>query len=204
MDTAPIALVFDLDGVIREFGPDSPDASIESALGLPPGSVRATAFRPALLGPTITGRQTFDEWTEGICAALAEDSGHPPARVREEMQAWRAHRGQTRPRTVAHLEALRAAGRHTFIFTNGTDLVPAELRLLGVADLVRGVLNSAELGFAKPDPRAYAAAHLALEAILGHAVPRERVWFTDDSPANVAAAREFGWDAAVFTDELIS
>jgi putative hydrolase of the HAD superfamily len=62
-----------------------------------------------------------------------------------------------------------------------------------------GVINSAELGVAKPDPRAYAAAHRVVEAGVGREVARREVWFTDDREENVAAARDFGWDAELFS-----
>ncbi|MEO7448930.1 MAG: hypothetical protein ABI336_11720 [Humibacillus sp.] len=82
--------------------------------------------------------------------------------MREQMESWRGHRGEAVDKTVAHLEALRSAGQRTYVFTNGTDLVPHELEQLG------------------------------------HPVARAAVWFTDDRDENVAGAREFGWDAALF------
>jgi putative hydrolase of the HAD superfamily len=122
-----------------------------------------------------------------------------PERVREHMEAWRSHRGTAVDETVERLEALRSDGHRTYVFTNGTDYVPTELVLLGLDRLFDGVLNSADFGVAKPDPQAYAAAHRAIEADLGRVVARGDVWFTDDRGDNVAAAREFGWDAELFT-----
>ena len=199
------AYVFDLDGVVRDFAPGSPDAAIEAALGLPAGSVAATAFRPELLHPTVTGRQTFEQWYAAVCTALADAVPHvagsagAQARVREQMEAWRAHRGSPVDETVARLEALRGDGHRTYVFTNGTDWVPEELALLGLDQLFDGVINSYELGHKKPDAEAYAAAHALIEADLGRTVERGEVWFTDDRADNVAAAREFGWHATVFT-----
>lgn len=192
------AYVFDLDGVVRDFGPGDANPGIEAALGLPAGHVTATAFRSDLLLPTITGRQTFEQWYAAICVAL-EKVVPEPARVREHMTRWREHRGTVVDETVERLEALRADGHRTYVFTNGTDYVPQELELLGIARLFDGVLNSADLGVAKPDVRAYAAAHAAIEADLGRGLGREQVWFTDDRADNVAAAREFGWTAELFT-----
>ena len=176
--------------------PVTPTPAIERALGLPVGHVSATAFRSDLLLPAITGRDSFDEWYDAICTELAEASGRE---VREHMQAWREHRGVAVVETVELLESLRAAGHRTYVFTNGTDLVPAELEMLGLMRLFDGVLNSAVLGFAKPDLQAYAAAHRAIEADIGRVVEPPAVWFTDDRADNVAAAREFGWDAELFT-----
>ena len=42
-------------------------------------------------------------------------------------------------------------------------------------------------------------AHAEIERRLGRTVGRGEVHFTDDRPANVDAARVFGWQARVFT-----
>lgn len=194
--TEPVAYVFDLDGVVRDFAPGSPDVLIEAALGLPAGGLFGLAFRPALIEPTITGRQTFEQWYDAICLAL-ERAVPQPARVREHMERWRAHRGSPVDETVERIRALRDAGHHTYVFTNGTDLIPEELELLGLTDLFDRVLNSADFGVAKPDPAAFAAAHRAIEEELGPLEPGA-IWFTDDRADNVAAAVEFGWQAVLF------
>jgi len=55
------------------------------------------------------------------------------------------------------------------------------------------VVLSHDVGLRKPEPAIYAAA--ARRA----GVPPERIFFTDDIPAHVEAARQAGWDAEVFT-----
>ena len=52
---------------------------------------------------------------------------------------------------------------------------------------------SSEIRAWKPTPEAFGA----VEAALGH--PTETILFIDDTPANVAAARQRGWDAIHFT-----
>lgn len=89
---AHAAYVFDLDGVVRDFGPGDQNPVIEAALALPPGTVAATAFRPDLLEPTITGRQTFEQWYAAVCRAL-EAIVPEPADVHTHMEKWRTHRG---------------------------------------------------------------------------------------------------------------
>ncbi|MEO6999844.1 MAG: HAD family hydrolase [Terracoccus sp.] len=191
------AYVFDLDGVVRDFAPGSADGAIETALGLPAGSVAATAFRDDLLVPTIRGLQSFEQWYGAICIEL-EQVVAEPGEVRAQMQAWHAHRGTPISETVERLTSLRADGRRTYVFTNGTDHVPTELELLGVSGLFDAVLNSADFGVAKPDAEAYAAAHQSIELDLGRWVAGHEVWFTDDRVANVEAARDFGWHAELF------
>jgi putative hydrolase of the HAD superfamily len=194
--TEPAAYVFDLDGVVRDFAPGSPDGLIEAALGLPAGGLAGLAFRPDLIEPVITGRRTFEQWYDAVCLAL-EGAVPEPARVREHMARWRAHRGSPVDETVERIRALRGEGHRTYVFTNGTDLIPEELELLGLADLFDRVLNSADFGVAKPDPAAYVAAHRSIEEDLGPLDPAA-VWFTDDRADNVAAAAEFGWHAVLF------
>lgn len=59
--------------------------------------------------------------------------------------------------------------------------------------LFEDVIVSGEERVAKPDPRIYAIA----EARAG--IPASRLFFIDDNPANVAAARARGWRAHLFT-----
>lgn len=131
------AYVFDLDGVVREFGPADVNAAIEAALGLPDGHVRATVFREDLVGPTVVGQRTFEQWYAAVVLAL-EGAVAEPALVREHMRAWRDHRGTPVSETVARIESLRSSGHRTYVFTNGTDHVPHELDLLDLAQLFDG------------------------------------------------------------------
>lgn len=58
----------------------------------------------------------------------------------------------------------------------------------------RDAILSYEVGAMKPDPRIYQCA--AQRAGVGH----DRIFFTDDRAENIAAARELGWHAVLFTD----
>ena len=74
-----------------------------------------------------------------------------------------------------------------------------ELERMGLSRLLPVLLSSHTHGVAKPDPTAFARAHAEIESRLGRTVGRAEVHFTDDSPANVDAARVFGWQSRVFT-----
>ena len=78
------------------------------------------------------------------------------------------------------------------LVTNATTRLESDVDRLGIADLVDGVVNSARLGFAKPDPRIYLAA-----AELAGVAPR-RCLFVDDSARNTEAARELGMSVLHF------
>lgn len=178
------ALVLDLDGVVRHFDP-AHEADLCRRHGLEPGSIAAAAYAPERLQPVITGATTKDEWL----AAVGEAIGAPDAAA-----AW----GRS-PTTLDHdvlavVDEVRATGRPVVILTNGTDTIDDELAALDVAHRFDAVYNSAVIGHAKPDRRAFA--HVCDE--LG--LPPARVAFADDSPAKLAGATELGMAALAFTD----
>lgn len=90
---------------------------------------------------------------------------------------------------------LHAQGVPLFCLTNFGDEFWASFRpTQPIFDLFDDVIVSGAEKVAKPDPEIYwitekrAARHGAA------------LFFTDDNPANIAAARERGWDAHLFTD----
>ncbi|MCK0113600.1 HAD-IA family hydrolase [Ornithinimicrobium sp. F0845] len=189
-------VVFDLDGVIREFGPATTEA-VAADLGLTADDFLALAFAPDLIEPVVTGQRTFAGWCGLIRDALvARDI--PPAAAEEAVTRWVADRGVPVAETVELMRELEEDGAAVFVFTNGTDNIPAELRQIGLDHLVDVVLNSAVLGHRKPHHEAYARAHAALESHLGRAVRPDEVLFTDDRPDNIDGAIRFGWQAVHF------
>lgn len=73
------------------------------------------------------------------------------------------------------------------LFGHAADAAPATTRM-------EHVVVSGRIGLAKPDPAIFR--HLAAT----HDVDPARAVFVDDSPANVATARELGFHAVRFTD----
>ncbi len=63
-----------------------------------------------------------------------------------------------------------------------------------VLERMEGILISGDVGLTKPDPAIY------LACARRFSLRSDETVFIDDSPANVAAARELGWDAVHFTD----
>jgi putative hydrolase of the HAD superfamily len=82
---------------------------------------------------------------------------------------------------------LRAAGLVTAVLTNGTDTIAAEAEQMRLHDHFDAVFNSAEIGYAKPDARAFRAVLNVLQ------VDAHEVFFTDDSPSKVAGAEALGF-----------
>lgn len=189
-------VVFDLDGVLRHFDPAVTDAALEP-LGLPSGTWAEVAFDGPHVAETITGRRSFLEWSENIAAELVERTGCP-TEVEAAIASWVAYRGEVIPQTRDLIEDWRAEGREIFLFTNGTDAIPRELRGLGLGHLLHRTINSAVLGHAKPDQAAYRSAHAVIEAALGTRIDPGQVGFVDDRIGNVESARTFGWIAMHF------
>ncbi|HEV7721687.1 MAG TPA: HAD-IA family hydrolase [Iamia sp.] len=180
------ALVLDLDGVVRHF-----DAGHEAELcrrhGLEAGAIAAAAYAPDLLHPVITGRTTKAEWITAVGAALG---------VPEAAEAWGESPTTLDEAVLAVVDEVRATGRPVVILTNGTDTIDAELATLDVVRRFDGIFNSAVIGHAKPDRRAFAHVCAALD------LPPERVAFADDSPAKLVGATELGMTAIAFTDAV--
>ena len=169
-------VLFDLDGVIRHFDPDAV-AEIERRHDIEPGTIESFAFAAPLLDEVTTGRLRRAEWVDRIAeqlgsAAPAEEWSRQPYSVDAEV--------------IELADQLRTAGMVIAVLTNGTDTIPAEAEQMRLHDHFDAVFNSAEIGYAKPDPRAFLAVLDALEV-----APRE-VFFTDDSPGKVAGAEQLG------------
>ncbi len=176
-------VLLDLDGVIRHFDPEHRRA-IEVAHGLPEGETARVAFEPELIDSVTTGRITRAAWVDEVGRRLGDA---------EAATAWLAERGAVDPEMLSEIDRLRALGLTVAILTNGTDTIPDEMIELGIDIRVDAVFNSAEIGAAKPDPRAFRHVCDELRVAAG------TVFFTDDSPHKLAGAVELGMTARHFT-----
>lgn len=196
------AVVFDLDGVVRDFDLAATQ-ELTARIGLTAEEFFSLAFHESRLGAVIVGEITFAQWRASIREGLIT-GGIAADLAQQTVDGWVADRGTPIRETVELIEDLQGTHRSVFLFTNGTDNVPAELRQIGLGHLADVVLNSADFGVAKPHPGAYAAAHAEVERRLGRPIGRPAVVFTDDRLTNVTAATEFGWRAVHFRGVLNS
>ncbi len=181
-DMSLTTVLLDLDGVVRHFDPAHVTA-VEDRHGLSVGSLTETASEPTLLERVITGHIRRSEWVEEVGQLV----GHPLAAAE-----WMAERGTVDARLLAEVDGLRSRGIVVAVLTNGTDTIAEEMAMLGLDARFDAIFNSADIGFAKPDRRAFE--HVCSE--LG--VDPARVFFTDDSESKLQGALEIGMTARVF------
>ncbi|VXB53106.1 HAD-IA family hydrolase [Plantibacter sp. T3] len=176
-------VLFDLDGVIRHFDP-AQASDIEARYGLQPGVLAGIAFAAPLIDEVTTGRITRAEWV-GRIGGLVGD--------RAAAEEWGAQTWSVDDALLELSDEIRTAGLTTAVLTNGTDTIAAELAASGIADHFDAIFNSADIGFAKPDVRAFQHVLDALQ------VRGEDVFFSDDSPAKLAGAEQLSMSTHRFT-----
>ena len=195
------AVVSDLDGVLRRFDP-SLWAQLDAATGTPQGTAFTAILGHPFLDEVVRGRGTHRQWRERAVSELIA-AGSAPRAARDAIATWWGSSATVDQEVLAELERLRASGLGVFVLTNGTDQVPEELEELGLSGFLgthrRFLLNTADLGAAKPDREAFVRAHARIEAELGEELLAEQVAFLDDSPRHVRGATSFGWRALLHT-----
>ncbi len=185
------ALLLDLDGVLRRFDP-AHAARVETAYELPTGLLGRTLFDPDRLRPAVLGQVSHAGWMQDGVAAIARQIGDPE-RARGAVEEWNGYRGEVDGEVLAVIRELRAEGIPVALTTNATDLLDSDLRALGLVGEVDVVVNSAELGHAKPSGEFFRTAC----DLLG--VPAKMCLCCDDSERHVRGARAAGLAAIRYT-----
>jgi len=182
------AAVFDLGGVLIDWDPRylyrkllADEAAVEEFL--------ATVCTPAWNAEQDRGRP----FAEGIAELVERYPAHAAA-ITAYHERWPEMLGGDLPGTVELLAELRANGVPLYALTNwsGETFGIARERF-GFLEWFDGVLVSGEERLVKPDPAIFRllADRFGLD-------PRA-TFYVDDSEANVAAARQLGFDAVRFT-----
>jgi putative hydrolase of the HAD superfamily len=175
------ALLIDLDGVIRKW--HSSDESIEGTYGLPIGSMREVAFSPELIEAAITGAISDEEWRARITEKLGHKFG--AARAADAVAEWASHPGEVDELTLSLLSTCHSSLRLVLV-TNATSRLPRDLLALGLSEHFHAVVNSSQVGVAKPSNEIF---RVALER--SGATPAQAL-FIDDTAANVESASSLG------------
>lgn len=186
---APSAVVFDLDGVIRQWNDDQLD-EVEAAFGLVPRTILGVAFSSDLGPAVITGRITHPEWMAEVRSRVIAEHG---VDVSGAIDEWELNVGRV---DTEMLELLRSARRRTTValLSNGTSRLRRDLHVLDLLDEFDAVFNTAELGIAKPDPEVFRMVCSSL------GVDPSESLFVDDLLTNVEGAEAAGLRAHQHTD----
>lgn len=191
------ALLCDVDGVVR-FYDHSALTELEHRFGLAAGAVVSHAFEPLLLAELTTGTLTHAAWRKETARRLTDAFG-PTVDADVLVEAFAGAPQRIDRRVLDLLGSVRADIR-VLLVTNGADVTAAELAALGVLDHVDDLVNSADIGTAKPEPAIYSAA--AERA----GVPMASCLFVDDRKPNVTAAVDLGMSGVHYRefDDLVA
>jgi putative hydrolase of the HAD superfamily len=184
-------LLVDVDGVLRVWDP-AIAAAAEQRHGLPSGALLSTAMDWPVLRPAISGEVSHTQWMAEVTRRLSAD-GTDPVAVGGAVRQWQAYRGEVDPVALALVREVRAAGRPVGLATNATDLLDADLAVLGLTGEVDVVVNSSVVGHPKPAKEFFAAACRAL------GLPPARVLLVDNDDRAVRGARVAGLSAYRWT-----
>ncbi|GGX67930.1 HAD family hydrolase [Saccharospirillum salsuginis] len=184
------AIFLDFDGVIRHWRTEAVREA-EAELGCPAGCLFQCAFDRQRLIPAITGRVTHECWQSKVRQALAADWGEDAAS--RLVSAWQAATWDLDHALLSDIRAKRP-DRPIVLVTNATSSLGADLERCGLGGYFDSVVNSSEIGVAKPD------AGFFEHALARVGVRADRSLFVDDSRTNVAAARDLNFQSIHFED----
>jgi len=177
------AIISDLDGVIRLF-PSERDLAIEAKYTLPQRIIMKMAFLCGDLDEVVKGKITDKKWRENIAERLSE--AFPNIDAKLVIEEWTDFSGETNEAVLGTFKELKK-GRPFYLMTNGTDKLKADLIKLKIQNDFDLIINSSELGFAKPEKEIF---NYALNKLN---LPSKEVAFIDDSKEHILKAEEMGF-----------
>ena len=152
-------------------------------------------FAPASGAASTESGSSAGRYVRLILEALGVTDGAVADAMAEWRRAYNAPAGLftvADPSAEPALELARARGLTAGVISNSNGTIRATLRALGLLPSLDFVLDSAEVGVEKPDPRIF---RLALEQ--AHVAPREAVYVGDLYSVDVRGARAAGLDAVL-------
>ncbi len=182
-------LIFcDFDGVIRHW--DNAELfAREKSIGLESGYTFRHAFVLQQLLPAITGRVQDQLWRQQVQKSMAIEIGEEKAA--ELLQLWNTSKVSIDLELIAYFQESLPEHKLALV-TNATSKLNDDLANCGLSGAFDFVINSSEIGVAKPDLGYYTQAVAVTNANLEQSI------FIDDSQKNVTAAEQFGLAAFYF------
>lgn len=183
------AVLVDVDGVLVDHpGAGGWSAHLERDIGVSVARLQEAFFAPHW-ADVVRGRAALRDRLAPVLAEIA-----PGVSCDRLIDYWFEHDAHIDQRLLDDLAALRAKGAELHLATVQEHERAAYLwNTLRLRDAFDQMHYSAELGYAKPAAEFYRA----IEARTG--LTPEAIFFIDDNAANVAAARDCGWTAAIWT-----
>lgn len=178
----------DFDGVIRHWDNQELFAT-EERLGVAKGTTFQVAFAADNLIPAITGKISDERWRADVTDQLAQTL--TPEQASTLTQTWAASPSRIDHQIFELLNNL-LPNTNLALVTNATSKLNADLLAHNLIAQFDFIINSSEIGVAKPDLDFYEQAVKLTNATL------ERSIFIDDSLSNVTSAAAFGLKAFHF------
>jgi len=190
-----MAVVFDLGAVVFRWRPD-----VLLSRVLPQRAPTPAAAAPLVQGFFQGYSGDWGDFDRGtvtvpeLVQRISSRTGLAPQEVERVVQAG-LDELQPLPGTVALIERLKADGHALYFLSNMPQPYAQHLETAHpFYDWFRDGVFSSRVQLLKPDPAIYALAQDRL------GLDPAQTLFIDDSPPNVAAARQAGWSALRFTD----
>ena len=175
-------ILTDLDGVIRHWNSDSIHKK-EVENGFEPGYLYSICFEEDLLSRVVTGQISDDEWRNRVQARLSSSISESLAK--ELVDSWINSEVHI-DKTIIEIYAKHYPRAKVVLATNATSRLKLDMKNHGLEGLFDEILNSSELGIAKPANDFFNTAMRKL------GVRFDEVIYIDDSAKNVQSARRLG------------
>ncbi|KKB10912.1 haloacid dehalogenase [Devosia geojensis] len=186
--------MLDVDGVLVRGRPQDGAhlfTDLERDLGIMVSQLQQEFFKPRW-AEIVTGKRPIEPDLSEVLMRIA-----PNVSAADLMEYWFRNDSRIDQDVLLSVRGLRARGNRVFLATNQehrrADYLMNEM---GLGPEVDGIFYSAALGHRKPSADFYA---LATDACGSHA---SSIVLIDDTPDNVVAAREFGWQAIHWQDGM--
>jgi len=175
-------IFIDFDGVVRLWTGLEIQAS-EHSVGVEKGTLLSIAFAPEFLEPAVIGKISHEEWIKNVGNELTRR--YSDRISLELLSGWSNARWEINSELLTQLKAIAPQCKLVLV-TNATTKLASDLESAGVASELDIVVNSAEIGTAKPDVRFYRKAL----SIAGTSA--QKSLFIDDSESHIEAAVALG------------
>ncbi|MBJ7555538.1 HAD family hydrolase [Marinomonas spartinae] len=183
-------VLIDFDGVIRHWSSAGLDKHAAS-LGLERNPLFACAFSERHLQPAITGEISHEEWCDNVRFDLSKEYGQGVAG--ELVNKWYSLEAEIDYEFLTKIRSHLSLGQLVLV-TNATSRLNDDLHFVGLDSEFDQVINSSEIGVAKPALNYF---YIALKKL---GVSEDECVFIDDSAKNVKAARSLGIESLLHSN----